>query len=58
MARTLRMFIDYLWISSIISKRVPTKKEQYIEKQSLLEIVHRRHLLKAVNKYKLIKEKS
>ena len=51
------MFIYYLQINSIIFKRVSIKREQYIEKQGLLEVIYRRHLLETVDRYELTKEK-
>ncbi len=58
MIQTLKIPTNYLRISSVILKKVPTKKEQYTKKQSLLEIVYRIHLSETVDKYKLTKEKS
>ncbi len=55
--QTLKMFINCFRINFIISRKVLTKGEQYIKRQSLLEVVYRRYLSEAVDRYKLIKEK-
>ncbi len=57
MTQALRMFTDYLWVSSVVSKRISTKGKQRTEKQSLLKVVYQRHLSEAVGRYELIKER-
>ena len=55
--QTLKMFINCFRINFIISRKVLTKGEQYIKRQSLLEVVYRRYLSEAVDRYELIKKK-
>ncbi len=56
--QTLRILINCFRINSIIFKKVSTKKEQYTKRQGLLEVIYRKYLSEAVNRYKLTKEKS
>jgi len=55
--QTLKIPTNCLRINSVVFKKIPTKKEQYIKKQDLLKVIYRRHLSEAVDKYKLIKER-